>query len=76
MTDDFYSLRATLVERRMALGWSQRTVASRAGFGQPYLCELENGKILNPSFDAIARWVAALNGTLPLTPQFDEQVRL
>jgi len=56
------------------LGWSQRTVASRAGFGQSYLCDLENGKILNPSVDAILRWVAALNGTLPLIPQFHEQV--
>lgn len=56
--DPFWPARDALVHMRHARGMTQRRVAELAGWNQSYLCNLETGRIAQPSVAALAVWAA------------------
>lgn len=49
-----------LRETRLAKGFTQEQLAERAGVDQPTISALETGKIINPSWNTVARLAHAL----------------
>ena len=50
-----------LIERRRELGFQQGEVAAAAGFGAPYLCAVERGRVGRVTDKCVARYRAALD---------------
>jgi transcriptional regulator with XRE-family HTH domain len=60
------SVRAGVLIRdlRLALGWTQRTLAQKAGVSQSWICDVERGRCPEASLETIDRLLAAMGGRL------------
>ena len=52
---------------RIALGWTQRELAARAGVSQAYVCLIENGRVEGITFEAADRLLLAMGARLRLS---------
>jgi transcriptional regulator with XRE-family HTH domain len=56
---------AEVKRRRLALGWSQRTLEAQSGIDQTVISRIENGKQYGIRWSRFARLVDALGGIGP-----------
>lgn len=56
----YESVREHLTIRRIAAGYSQRSLAERMNTAQTHICYLENGKV-DPRISTLHRWAEALD---------------
>jgi transcriptional regulator with XRE-family HTH domain len=62
----FELIGAEVRRRRLALGWTQRTLEAHSGIDQTVISKLENGKQYGIRWSRFARLVDALGGLGPL----------
>lgn len=74
MSDSIASLRRTLIERRVALGYGQRQVGERMGTAQSNVSALETGLTLSPGIELLIRWAEALHAKLTISIELEEAV--
>ncbi len=61
-----FQLASSIIERRLAKGWSQRQLANRIGTKQPVISRLESGSS-KPSLSLLQRVAKALDATVIVT---------
>jgi transcriptional regulator with XRE-family HTH domain len=66
MTDANQRSGRVVKDLRTALGWTQRTLAAKAGVSQSWICEIERGQCPDVSIETIDRLLAAMGASLVL----------